>query len=477
MPPRKKTLSAPEVFSPRALLLPYQRAWADDAARWKLGLMARQVGKDFSSGEEGVRDCYVHERAKEKTNWLIAAPSERQSLESLEKWKEWVEAYKLAISDIQVEREGGSETLLKSSTIHFPNGSRIIAVPGKPDTVRGFSANLLLTEFAFFEDPDRTWRAILPSITNPLRGGEKKVRLISTPNGQGNKFHDLWQKNYQKPDSKWSCHRVTIHDAVQQGLPINIDELREAIDDPEGWAQEFECEFLDASGVLLPYELIALCESVEASAVAPSDYWESASQFPVDIGIDFARTRDLTVAWSAETVADLHITKEVLQLQGMSTPDQVDILRPRLRKARRAAVDYTGPGVGFGDYLVKEFGEWDPEHHRFGKILLVKATNESNVRMFSRLRIDFERRNHRIPISRAIRESLHSVYRVATKTSVSYRAPHTPTGHADECYALALYGEAVAANQGGGIRTADGIHVGGKRRGIPNFTPRRLAHA
>ena len=73
----------------------------------------------------------------------------------------------------------------------------MIAVPGKPDTVRGYSANVLLTEFAFFEQPDATWRAILPSITNSMRGGVKKVRLITTPNGIGNKAHDIWVKNYR----------------------------------------------------------------------------------------------------------------------------------------------------------------------------------------------------------------------------------------------------------------------------------------
>ena len=32
----------------------------------------------------------------------------------------------------------------------------------------------------------------------------------------------------------------------------------------------------------------------------------------------------------------------------MSTPDQIDILRPRIRKARRVSLDYTGPGIGMG---------------------------------------------------------------------------------------------------------------------------------
>lgn len=427
------------ISSPRDLLLPYQRKWADDGARWKIGCMSRQVGKDFTSGEEGIRDCYAHELAGDKTTWLIAAPSERQSLESLEKWKEWAEGYKLAIADIQEDRPGGGEALLKSSTITFPGGTRVIAVPGKPDTVRGYSANVLMTEFAFFEDPDKTWRAILPSITNPLRGGQKKVRLISTPNGIGNKFHELWSKNHGVTGAKWSTHLVTIHDAVAQGLPVDIEELKAALDDAEGWAQEFECQFLDAAAVLLSYELIALNEAPEATDAISPEYWNARGPFPVDLGIDFGRKKNLTVSWAAESVADLQITKEVLCLQNMPTPDQIDILRPRIQRARRVCLDYTGPGIGMGDYLVKEFGEWNPEADLFGKIQLVTMSNNEKNDLFSKLKMKFERRGWRIPVNRVIREDLHSMHRVVTSAgNVSYRAPLTEDSHADRCTALAL---------------------------------------
>jgi phage FluMu gp28-like protein len=475
--PEPAAAAAPSVHvptTPRDLLTAYQRRWADDGARWKIGLMARQVGKDFSSGAEGAGDCWQHELKKDKTTWMIAAPSERQSLESLEKWKEWTEAYGLVIADYQEERESGSESLLKSAQIKFPGGSRVLAVPGKPDTVRGFSANLLLTEFAFFEDADKTWRAVLPSITNPLRGGEKKVRIISTPNGAGNKFHELWTRNYGVAGAKWSTHKVTIHDAVAQGLPVSVDELRAAIDDPEGWAQEFECEFIDAGGVLLPYELIALCESMEATETVAPDFWHVRPSFPIHLGIDFGRNRDLTVCWALESVADLRITREVLALRAMSTPDQVELLRPRIRQARHVCLDYTGPGVGMGDYLVKEFGEWKPEEHLFGKIELCVASNSSNQAIYSKLRLAFERRELRIPISRLIREDLHSVYRVATKTSVSYRAPHTEDGHADRCSALALALKSSTGQSGSAIVSTEGIRVGGGRAGRPLFTPRRF---
>src|ERR1700733_1930689 len=163
----------PPTIEPRLKLFQYQKDWIDDPARWKFGLMSRQVGKDFAAGFEGIRDILRHERKKEKTDWLIAAPSERQSLESLQKWKSWAECLKVSLVSYEERRSGGSESLLQSATMVFPHGSRVIAVPGKPDTVRGFSANVLLTEFAFFEQPDATWAAIIPSITNEKRGLKK----------------------------------------------------------------------------------------------------------------------------------------------------------------------------------------------------------------------------------------------------------------------------------------------------------------
>ncbi len=465
--------------SPRDLLLSYQAKWVDDSARFKIGLMARQVGKDFSAGCEGVTDCYVQEMNGGKTTWLIAAPSERQSIESLEKWKEWTEAYKFAIADIATEREDprNSESLVKSTTIVFPGGSRIIAVPGRPDTVRGFSANVLATEFAFFDDPDKTWRALLPSITNPLRGGLKKVRLISTPNGIGNKFHDLWAKNYQVPGSKWSCHKTTITDAVAAGLPIDVEELRSALDDPEGWAQEYDpLDFLDVATVLLPYDLIVPCENPLATASAPAGFWDSRhSAEPIDLGIDFGRKKDLTVSWALQTIGGVfRMTREVLELAKLPTPEQINILRPRIARARRVAFDYTGPGVGMGDYLVKEFGEYDPAAHRFGKIQLCTFTNNLKVDIFPKTRMAFESKTLGIPVSRVIREDLHSINRVALAGGgVTYRAPHTDDGHADRCTALALALHACAQG-GGALSSTAGIHTGNRPAGRPVFTPRRL---
>lgn len=439
--------------------MPYQADWVLDQARFKIGLWARQTGKSFSTAEEAVNDCL-----QRKTTWVTLSAGERQALEWMFKAREWSEAYKIAIEEYVEDRES-AEALLKNAEIRWPNGSRLIGIPANPKTARGYSANLTLDEFAFHEDPDAIWRAIYPSISNPLRG-QFKIRVVSTPNGQGNKFSDLWHK-----DNQWSKHKVDIQTAVDRGLPLNIDELRAGLDDPEGWAQEYECQFIDAAAVLLPYDLIALCESAEAAEVSPVEFWQTRGQFPVDLGIDFGRKKDLTVCWALETVADLHVTREVLSLRGVSTPDQVNHLRPRIQRARRVCLDYTGPGVGLGDYLVKEFGEWNPEAHQFGKIELCTFTNTLKLEIFSKLRMAFERRGVRVPISREIREDLHSMHRVTTAAgNVTYRAPHTPDGHADRCTAMALAVRAAATGPGGAIISVDEI-----RTATARFKPARLA--
>lgn len=412
--------------SPLDTLLPYQRQWIDDAARFKIGLMARQTGKSWTSALEAVRDCL-----ERKTTWVCLSAGERQALEWMLKAREHAEAFQVALAGYEEDRDG-KEALLKAAEIRWPNGSRLLAIPANPDTARGYSANLLLDEFGFHEDPDRIWRAIYPSISNPLKG-QFKIRVVSTPNGMGNKFADLWLKA-----EGWSRHKVTIHDAVKAGLPVDVEELRRGLDDSEGWAQEYECEFLDAAAVLLTYELIAGCESAEASVATSAEFWQQ-TQAPLFLGIDFARKRDLSVCWTLDPVGDVQHTREVLEMQGVSTPDQVDILRPRIQKARRVCVDYTGPGIGLGDLLVKEFGQWDPDEHQFGKVDLVTFSNTSKMELFPALRVAFEQKRLRVPVNRAVREDLHSMQRVTTPSgNVTYRAPHTDDGHADRCTALAL---------------------------------------
>ena len=238
-------------------LLEYQVRWIADPSRFKLGLWSRQSGKDYTCAAEAVLDCALNP----KRTWVILACGERQALESMQKAKDWAETVKTGCPAYGEER-ASREALMRNAEIRWKNGSVLRALPAKPQTIRGYSANLILTEFAFHEQAGEIWKAIYPSISNPLRGGEKKLRIITTPNGLSNCFHTLWMQ------SDFARHRVTIHEAVEAGLGLNADALKEGINDAEAWSQEYECEFVDNNSVLLPYELIASCESAEATETA-----------------------------------------------------------------------------------------------------------------------------------------------------------------------------------------------------------------
>jgi phage FluMu gp28-like protein len=403
--------------------LPYQQDWLKCPDLYKFGLWARQTGKDYTCAGEAVHDCATNK----DRHWLILACGERQARESLLKAKEWahqlVEKRRRKYSGVR--RESGTEIL-------FENGSRITALPAKPGTVRGYSANVILTEFAFHDDVEAMWKAIFPSVSNPMRGGPKKLRIISTPNGQGDFFHKLWN------DSAifWK-QKITIHQAHAQELKVDIQTLRAGILDPDAWAQEYECEFMDQSSVLLPYELIEQCESPGATETSSPDGLSTRSG-ELFMGIDFGRRHDLTVCWVLEKVGDDLWTREVLALSRTPTPAQLQELRPRAQRARRICMDYTGAGIGLGDSLAEEFGKsgnstWD------GKVELCTFTAALKEEIFVKLRAAFERRKLWIPSSRQIRDDLHGVHRtVSSSGHIGYRAMHSPDGHSDRCTALAL---------------------------------------
>jgi len=277
----------------------------------------------------------------------------------------------------------------------------------------------------------------------------------------------------------FSSHKITIHDAVAHGLPINIPLLQRGLADSEAFTQEYQCEFLDQSSVLLPYDLIATCESSESTETSTPNILSTYSS-ELFLGIDFARKHDLTVAWMLEKVpaipvgtrstashfnsssassapsansalisspgtAHVFITREVLILQNVSTPDQLEQLIPRINRARRVCLDYTGAGIGLGDLLVQQFGEYIPSGSArllpssSGRIELCTFTQGLKHELFSHLRAAFERRIVSIPIASAIREDLHSIQRIVSANGqLNFRASHTADGHSDRCTALAL---------------------------------------
>lgn len=411
---------------------PYQARIFRDPARFIAACMARQTGKSFTVAAKIAADL----AARPAGMWLIAAPSDRQSLEALAKVRQWVQALGIAAADGIPDLRDPS---LCAGSITLANSSRCIAVPGRPDTVRGFSCNVWMDEFAFFDDPDATWRAILPSISNPLRGGEKRVIITSTPNGiggRGKRFCDIIQGR----SGTWSTHLVTLPQAIAEGLPVDYAAIAAALDDPNAEAQELNCAFIDTAGALLPYELITAAEDAEASMEAPPGLYDGGRT--LFGGFDFGRSGDPSAWFCFEDTGGRWVQREALYLRDAPTGEQAELMRPRFAACARVAVDYTGPGIGFGDILGAALGIYDPKAHRYGPVQLCTFSAPFKQRIFPELRRALEERL-RIARHHALREDLHAMQQVFSG-HYSYESRRSKAGHADMCCAAALAVHAAA---------------------------------
>ena len=415
------------------LMLPYQQRWVADTSRFKIWLKSRQIGGSLGTAFEAVASCVD----KPNTDWVVLSAGQRQS----EEWMLKGNRVARVVSDAMDLPKPDCRT----SEVRFPNGSRILALPANPDTVRGYSANLVLDEFAFHERPDRIYEAIYPAISNPLRG-ELKLRIISTPAGRNSKFFEIWNKS---EELNFVRHKTTIHSAIEEGLPMDVEALKLGLDDPEAWEQEYECEFVDATNVLLPYTLIDECVSDEAT----QDCEEESGGAVRFVGIDIGRKHDLTVAWTLEKVGDVMWTREVLVLRNTPYHLQEELLSDRINRATHAAIDSTGIGNAISESLAKRFAF---------KLEECTFTQGLKAKIFPGLRRAFQERGLRVPRDRAIREDLHSVNELTTTGgNKQYRAVRRSDGHADRCTALALANYAALLNQGSGaIQETSNIMLG-----------------
>ena len=503
-------------------LLAFQKKLANSVARFVIALWSRQTGKGFTTSFIASRGAMTEPRSK----WLIVAPTERQSLETLDKCKDWIKAANLSAAESEEEfdaLEKGAK--VKAKIIELPNGSKIYALPGKPASLRGFTGYLIIDEFAFFEDQKEVWKAVFAVIVNPM-ASIKRVIITSTPNGQGDMFHKLVDENFLNPNPKrrvkWEVQKVTIHEAAKEweaagklGTVIDektgkeraktaeeyVEEVREAFDTPEAWPQEFECEFLDASANLLSFDQITAAESVEATehGFDPNEPGEFYG------GFDFGGISDPSIFWLAKKVVERGadgktveklITRDVMHIKGLDTGEQLDAVRKRIDKCVRVCVDYTGPGRGFGDIAANGlpgtdftgWGEYDPDPKKFlsGKIEKVTFSEQSKRELFTPFRLCFGKVcTFIIPHVDWIRQDFHSMQMLQSGNEFKFWAPRMSNGHSDGCCAAALCKR--AASFGGGTWTfapevveteTRGIEFGGGsagRLGVrDDFTSRRL---
>ena len=186
----------------------------------------RQWGKSTVTAAKAVHQAWT----KKGSLTVVVSPSSRQSGEFVRKAAEF--ARKLGV---RTKGDGDNEISLA-----FPNGARIVGLPGNEATTRGFSAVSLLVVDEAARVSDDLYRAIRPMLA--VSGGG--LWLMSTPFGKRGFFWDAWENG----GAEWERIRVPATECGR--IPREFLEQERAAMGDQWFRQEYLCEFLDTtSGV------------------------------------------------------------------------------------------------------------------------------------------------------------------------------------------------------------------------------------
>ena len=166
---------------------------------------------------------------------VVTGPSERQAAEFVRKVRDF-----LARLGVKARGDGQNKSVV------LPNGSRIVGVPSKPSTVRGFSGVSLLIIDEAAHAPDELYLAMRPVLA--ASGGD--LWCLSTPNGKRGFFWEAWTKGGEA----WTRVMAPATECSRISKEFLEEERRTH---PDNWfRQEYGCEFVQDFEGLFDMELV-----------------------------------------------------------------------------------------------------------------------------------------------------------------------------------------------------------------------------
>jgi hypothetical protein len=217
--------SDPVLLARRAGIEPddWQRDLLRSRAQQTILLCSRQSGKSTVTSLLALHETLFNPGALV----LLLAPALRQSQELFRKLKTAFNA--LHPLPVPVEEESALR-------LEFGNGSRIVCLPGKEATIRGFSGVSLLVVDEASRVADELYHAIRPMLA--VSGG--RIILLSTPFGKRGFFWKEWSEG----GAEWQRVKVTAHDCPR----IKAEWLEQERRTIGNWwfSQEYLCEFVDS---------------------------------------------------------------------------------------------------------------------------------------------------------------------------------------------------------------------------------------
>lgn len=217
--------------------------WQCDVLRGKhprtILAMSRQVGKSTTCAILALWTALYQPGSLV----LLVSPSLRQSQEL---FLTFMSFYRLVPGSPPLPQESALRAM-------FPNRSRVIALPGSPDSIRGFAG----ADLIILDEASRIAEDLIEALT-PMQATKPKARLIavSSPAGKTGFFWERWSQ-----PNDWLKLKITAHECPR----ISADYLAEqlALLGPEKFGREFLAEFSDNDQQVFPTSIIDAAFSKE----------------------------------------------------------------------------------------------------------------------------------------------------------------------------------------------------------------------
>jgi hypothetical protein len=132
-----------------------------------------------------------------------------------------------------------------SLRLELANGSRIIGLPGKEETIRGFSGVTLLV----IDEASRVSDDLYYSVRPMLAVSAGRLICLPTPFGRQGFFYEEWTQG-----SNWSRVKITA-DQCSRISPLFLEEEKKSLG-PHVFAQEYFCGFLETTHQVFSRDLI-----------------------------------------------------------------------------------------------------------------------------------------------------------------------------------------------------------------------------
>jgi len=193
---------------------------------------SRQWGKSTTTSILAVHEAVF----RPNSLILLVSPSLRQSSELFRKVSGFMERLPLKPERLEDNR----------LTLHLENGSRIVTLPSKEATVRGFSGATLIIEDEASRVDDLLYKSMRPMLA--VSGG--RLILMSTPHGRRGHFWEEWNSG----GAVWE--RISVKATDCPRIPQSFLDEERASQGDWWYRQEYLCEFMDAADHVFSHQLV-----------------------------------------------------------------------------------------------------------------------------------------------------------------------------------------------------------------------------